>query len=304
MVTWSAWVMFHILVIVLMILDLFVFSGKNKTISFRQSMALSAFWIFLALAFNTYIYFWLGKQPALEFLTGYVIEKSLSVDNLFVFLLIFSYFKVPAESQRLVLLWGIIGAQVMRAVFILAGVAVLAKYHWVIYIFGVILIISGIKLFTEKDKEVHPEDNPVLKFFKRFFKVTPNYHGKKFWIKESGQWVATPLMVVLIAIETTDLIFAVDSIPAILAITKDPFIAYTSNIFAILGLRALYFALHHLMGRFHLLHYGLGIILIYVGCKMLLESVIHIPIIVSLGIICSVLTISIVASWYVPADKK
>jgi tellurite resistance protein TerC len=232
-----------------------------------------------------------------------VIEKSLSVDNLFVFLLIFSYFKVPAESQRVVLLWGIIGAQLMRAIFILLGVALLSKYHWVIYIFGLILVYSGIKLFMEKDKEVHPDDNPVLKFFKKFFKVTNIYHGKKFWVKESGQWVATPLMVVLIVIETTDLIFAVDSIPAILAITKDPFIAYTSNIFAILGLRALYFSLHHLMGRFHLLHYGLGIILVFVGLKMLLESVIHVPIVVSLGIISLILTVSIIASWYIPEKK-
>lgn len=300
----STWVIFNLFIATLLILDLVVLNNKNKEMSFKQALLLSGFWISLALIFNVGIYFWYGKEKALEFLAGYVVEESLSIDNLFVFLLIFSYFKVPQQYQRKVLTWGIFGAVIMRAIFILAGAALLERFHWLMYIFGSFLVFSGIKLFFESEKEINPMDSVVIKTFKKFFKVTSDYHGNRFWVKEAGKWVATPLFIVLIVIETTDLIFAVDSIPAVLAITKDPFIVYSSNIFAVLGLRALYFALAGLMSLFHLLHYGLGVVLVFVGAKMLSESFIHIPIVVSLGVIVVVLATSIVLSLFIPCKKK
>ncbi len=301
----QVWLWFNVFVVAMLVLDALVLSPANKTPTMRRALGVTAFWVGLALAFNVGIYFWLGKQSALEFLTGYVIEQSLSVDNLFVFLLIFSYFKVPAQYQRKVLLWGIIGAQLMRAIFIFAGVALLNHFHWLIYIFGVFLVFSGVKLFTEKDKEIHPEQNPMLKLLRRCIPVTKDYRESKFLVKEEGKLWATPLLVVLLVIETTDLIFAVDSIPAILAITKDPFIVYTSNIFAILGLRAMYFALSGLMNVFHHLHYGLGVVLVFVGIKMLTETFWHIPIGIALGFIALTLTVCVVTSIvYPPKDKK
>ncbi len=298
------WIIFNVAVFLLLLLDAFVLSPMDKPVTMKRALSLTAFWIALALMFNVLIFFWLGRTSALEFLTGYVIEQSLSVDNLFVFLLIFAYFKVPSEYQRKILFWGVIGAQVMRAVFILAGVALLNKFHWLIYIFGAFLVYSGIKLFTEKDKEVEPEKNPAIKLVKRIMPVTNDYDGGHFMVRKNGILHATPLLIVLVVIETTDLVFAVDSIPAILAITKDPFIVYTSNIFAILGLRAMYFALKGLMDVFHHLHYGLGVILIFVGFKMLTEHFIHIPIAVALGFIALAITVSILTSLKFPAEKK
>jgi len=262
----------------------------------KEALGWSVFWVALALLFNLAIYFWKGPQLGLEFLTGYLIEKSLSVDNIFVFVLIFSYFQIPALYQHKVLFWGIVGALVFRALFIFTGLVLIEKFHWVIYIFGFFLIASGIKLALEKNKEIHPDKNPVLKLFRKLIPVSKTHHGGLFFIRENAKWLATPLFIVLLVIETTDIIFALDSIPAILAVTKDPFIVYSSNAFAILGLRALYFALGGLMKLFYYLHYGLAAILIFVGGKMLLADFIKIPIGIALGIIASILVLSILLS--------
>jgi tellurite resistance protein TerC len=225
-----------------------------------------------------------------------LLEKSLSVDNIFVFIMIFAYFRVPALYQHKVLFWGILGALIMRAIFIAAGVTLIQQFHWVIYIFGAFLVLTGIKMATQKDKEIHPEKNPVLKLFRRFMPVTERYEDSRFFVKKGRRWFATPLFVVLLVVETTDVIFAVDSIPAILAITIDPFIVYTSNVFAILGLRALYFALAGIMQLFHYLAYGLAAILVFVGIKMLLADIYKLPIAVALGVVAGILLISVVAS--------
>jgi len=277
-------------------LDLGVFHRKAHVIKIKEALLWSAFWIGLSLLFNLGIYFWRGPETALEFLTGYLIEKSLSVDNIFVFLLIFSYFRVPSLYQHKVLFWGILGALVMRAIFIATGVTLIQKFHWIIYIFGAFLILTGIKMALQKDKKIHPERNPVLRLFRRYMPVTDDYKDDKFFVKRAGHYLATPLFVVLLVVETTDIIFAVDSIPAILAITLDPFIVYTSNVFAILGLRALYFALAGIMQLFHHLHYGLSAILVFVGVKMLLADIYKIPVGIALGVIASILLISVIAS--------
>jgi len=277
-------------------LDLGVFHRKAHVIKFKEALAWSAIWIALALIFNVGIYFWRGPETALEFLTGYLIEKSLSVDNLFVFLLIFSYFGMPPLYQHKVLFWGILGALIMRAIFIATGVTLIRKFHWVIYIFGVFLILTGIRIALQKDKEIHPERNPVLRLLRRFMPITERYEDGRFLVKREGQYLATPLLIVLLVVETTDIIFAVDSIPAILAITLDPFIVYTSNVFAILGLRALYFALAGIMQLFHRLHYGLAVILVFVGIKMILADIYKIPVGVALGVVASILLISVIAS--------
>ena len=280
----------------LLALDLGVFHRKAHEVKIKEALVWSAVWICLALAFNLGIFFWRGKQVALEFLTGYLVEKSLSVDNIFVFLLIFSFFKVPSEYQHKVLFWGIVGALLMRAALIFAGVALLTKFHWIIYIFGGFLVLTGIKMAIQKDKEIHPERNPMLRLFKRLMPVTESYEGSKFFVRNAGRLLATPLFVVLLFVESTDLVFAVDSIPAILAITTDTFIVYTSNVMAILGLRALYFALAGVMRLFHYLHYGLSAILVFVGIKMIMVDFYKLPILTSLGIIIAILTISVVAS--------
>jgi len=277
-------------------LDLGVFHRKAHVIKFKEALAWSAIWIALALIFNVGIYFWRGPETALEFLTGYLIEKSLSVDNLFVFLLIFSYFGMSPLYQHKVLFWGILGALIMRAIFIATGVTLIRKFHWVIYIFGVFLILTGIRIALQKDKEIHPERNPVLRLLRRFMPITERYEDGRFLVKREGQYLATPLLIVLLVVETTDIIFAVDSIPAILAITLDPFIVYTSNVFAILGLRALYFALAGIMQLFHRLHYGLAVILVFVGIKMILADIYKIPVGVALGVVASILLISVIAS--------
>jgi len=297
------WIGFNLFVVLMLAIDLFVLHRKAHEVEFKEALTFSCICVGLAIAFNIGIYFWRGHHDALTFLTGYLIEQSLSVDNLFVFLLILSYFRVPVAYQHEVLFWGILGALVMRLIFILAGVALIEKFHFIIYVFGAILIFSGIKLAFEKDKEVHPEHNPVLKLFRRMMPVTENYEGQKFFIRRAGRLFATPLFVVLIAIETTDVIFAVDSVPAVLAITRDSFIVYTSNVFAILGLRSMYFVLAKVMKLFHHLHYGLSIILIFVGIKMLIADIFEIPIVASLLFVVLTLAASVIASLAWPSKK-
>ena len=290
------WVGFNVFVLAMLALDLGVFHRKSHEVRFKEAMAWTGVWVVLALIFNAAVYYWWGAQAGLEFLTGYLIEKSLSIDNVFVFLLIFSYFKVPSKYQHEVLFWGILGALIFRASFIAVGITLLEHFHWLVYVFGAFLVFTGVKLALEKDKEIHPERNPVLRLFRRIMPVTEQYEEGKFFVRKNGRTWATPLFVVLLVIETTDVIFAIDSIPAILAITKDPFIVYTSNVFAILGLRALYFALAGIMRLFHHLHYGLAVILGFVGIKMILSDIYKIPIVVSLGFILSALALSIIAS--------
>ena len=242
------------------------------------------------------IYFWKGPVKALEFLTAYLIEEALSVDNLFVFLLIFTYFRVERLYQHRVLFWGILGAIVMRAIFIGMGVALITKFHWIIYLFGALLIYTGINMAVQRDREIHPEKNPLLKLFRRWMPVTENYEGGKFFVKRRGKIMATPLFVVLLLVETTDLVFAVDSIPAVLAISQDPLIVYTSNVFAIMGLRSIFFALAGIIQLFQYLQYGLSVILVFVGLKMVVSDFYKIPVGVALGVVAGVLAISVVAS--------
>jgi len=291
------WVIFNAFVLLMLALDLGVFHKKLHVVSVKEALIWSGIWIFLSLCFNGFIYFTFGETKALEYFTGYVIEKALSVDNIFVFVLIFSFFKVPAIYQHKVLFWGIIGALIMRVIFIFAGVALLEKFHWTIYLFGAILIYTGIKMLLDREKKIEPEKNPVIKFFKKIIPTTNEFHEDKFFIKRQNKNYATPLFVVLIMIEITDLIFAVDSIPAILAVTKDHFIVYTSNVFAILGLRSLYFALADIIERFKYLAVGLAIILVFVGVKMVIIDIYKIPIHYSLIVILFVLSISIVISF-------
>jgi tellurite resistance protein TerC len=308
------WVLFNLFVLAMLVLDLGVFHRRAHVVRFKEALAWSAFWISLAAAFAILVYFWRGSQPTLEFTTGYLIELSLSVDNLFVFLVLFTYFKVPAEHQYGVLFWGIVGALVMRAVFIVAGVALINRFHFIIYIFGAFLVYTGFKLAFQDETEVHPEHNPVLKLVRRWFPMTNDYVGDRFFVVRDGVRFATPLLAVLVVVETTDLLFAVDSIPAILAITRDPFIVYTSNVFAILGLRSMYFALAGMLELFHHLNYGLAAILTFVGVKMLLSNeglevwgiplYVKIPIHVSLIVVASLLALSILTSVVFPEKKK
>jgi len=287
------WILFNVFVLLMLALDLGVFHRQSKKVSFKEAMTWSVVWITLALVFNGWIYYSMGEKPAVEFLTGYLVEKSLSVDNIFVFVLLFSFFKVPEEYQHRVLFWGVIGALVLRAIFIAVGAVLIAKFHWIIYVFGVFLVYTGYKMFKKSAADMHPEDNPMVKWFIKSGKVTNEYHGKKFFVNINGKRLATPLFLCLLSIEFTDLIFAVDSIPAIFAITNDPFIVYTSNVFAILGLRSLYFALEGIITKFPYLRYGLAIILIFIGCKMLLLDLYKMPIAVSLGFIAVVITLSV-----------
>lgn len=296
---------FNIFVIIMLLLDLGLFQRREHVIRIKEALGWSAFWIFLSLLFNVGLYFWQGRDVALQFLTGYLIEKSLSVDNLFVFLMLFSYFKVPAKYQHKVLFWGILGALVMRGILIAVGVVLISKFHWILYVFGLFLVVTGIRMgFQKETAELHPEQNIVVRFFKKFVPVTPGYHGSSFFIKKDGRYFATLLFIVLIVVETTDLLFALDSIPAIFAITTDPFIVYTSNVFAILGLRALYFALAGLMDLFHYLKIGLSVVLTFVGLKMLLVDVFPIPIGIALAIIAGVIILSVAASLYWPSKKE
>jgi tellurite resistance protein TerC len=297
------WILFNAFVLLMLALDLGVFHRKNHEVSVKEALTWTFIWITLALVFNAIIYYWKGQQQALEFFTGYLVEKALSIDNIFVFIMIFTYFQVPSKYQHKVLFWGILGALVMRVIFIFAGVALIQKFHLTIYIFGALLIYTGYKMFYHNNLKIEPDKNPVIRFFKRFIPVTSEMHEDKFFVKLEGKRFATPLFLVLILIETTDLIFAVDSIPAILAITQDQFIVYTSNVFAILGLRSLYFALAGIVHRFWLLSYGLAVVLIFVGLKMLLIDLYKIPIEWSLLFIATTITASVLLSFKIPKTK-
>lgn len=277
-------------------IDLGIFNKKNKEVSYKQALLMSGFWISLAMIFNAGIFYYMGKQKGLEFFTGYLLEYSLSVDNIFVFVVLFTYFNVPKKYQHKVLFWGIIGAIVLRGLLIAAGATLILKFHWIIYIFGIFLIFTGLKMAFQKGDSVDPSRNAIVKLFRKFFSVTPRYIKGSFFIRSKAKTYATPLFIVLIIVETTDLVFAFDSIPAILSITQDAFIVFTSNAFAILGLRSLYFALAKFMDMFQFLKYGLSIILIFIGVKMLLTEIYPIPIIISLIILVIILSISIIAS--------
>lgn len=290
------WIGFILFVFLMLALDLGVFHRKAHVIKIKEALLLSIFWISLAIMFNIGIYLWSGEQKALEFLTGYVMEKALSVDNLFVFLMIFSYFHVPSIYQHKILFWGILGALIMRAIFIATGIALIEKFHVVIYIFGAFLIITGIKMAFQDDKKIEPEKNPLLRYFRKVIPVTESYEEDKFFVKRAGKYFATPLFIVLIVIESTDILFAVDSIPAVLAVTTDPFIVYTSNVFAILGLRALYFALAGVMPMFYYLNYGLSAILTFVGTKMLISDYYKVPTTISLGVVAGILVTAVIFS--------
>ena len=290
------WIGFNLFVLALLALDLGVFHRQAHEVGFKEAATWSGVWIALALCFNLGIWNWFGEQKAIEFLTGYLIEKSLSVDNIFVIALLFSYFAVPARYQHRVLFWGILGALVLRAIFIAAGAALLAQFHWIIYLFGAFLIVTGLKMAFTSEKGLEPEKNPVLRLVRKLMPVTDQYHGQNFFVRQNGVRFATPLFLVLVLVEATDLIFAVDSIPAIFAVTTDPFIVYTSNVFAILGLRSLYFLLAGVMHKFVYLKLGLAAILVFVGVKMLIVGVYKISGVASLAIIASLLSISIGAS--------
>lgn len=298
------WIGFILFILLLLALDLIVFHRKSHEESLKEALIWSAVWISIALIFNYVVYHFFGKDKGLEFLTGYLIEKALSVDNLFVFIMLFSMFGVEPKYQHKVLFWGIIGALLMRAVFIFAGVALINRFHWIIYIFGAFLIYTGLKMLWHKDEGIHPEKNPIVRFFKKVFPVTHEMHADKFFIRINHKTFATPLFVVLIVVEVTDLIFATDSIPAILAISHDPFIIFSSNVFAILGLRALYFALAGITKYFYYLKYGLSAILVFVGLKMSISHFYEFPIVGSLLIILSILIVAILISVFFPPSKE
>jgi tellurite resistance protein TerC len=297
------WILFNLFVLAMLALDLGVANRRSHRVGFREALAWSGVWIALAAAFAVLEFFWHGRAEALQFVTGYVIELSLSVDNLFLFLLIFRYFKVADEHQHKVLFWGILGALLMRGVFIMAGVGLIRRFSWITYGFGALLVYSGLKLLRRGQTEIHPEKNPVLRLFQRVLPVTKEYVGGQFFTRRDGL-SATPLLVVLLVVETTDILFAVDSIPAVLAITLNAFVVYTANVFAILGLRTMYFALAGMMDRFHYLHYGLSTVLILIGVKMLGAHYVDIPIEWALTIVLIVLGTSIAASLAHPQQKR
>jgi len=299
-----AWFGFLAVVGLMLAIDLGIFHRHAHIVSLREAAIWSVVWVVVALLFNLVILFWMGKREALEFLTGYLVEKALSADNIFVFAVLFNYFAVPPAYRHRVLFWGVLGAIVMRFAFIMAGAALLKKFHWVVYIFGIIVILSGIKLLRQRDGQVDPEKNPVIQLARRFLPLTPHYVGQQFVVRDDGRFVFTPLALVLLAVETTDVVFAVDSVPAIFAITRDPFIVFTSNICAILGLRALYFVLEGVMKLFRYLDEGLAIILVFIGIKMLLSEVYPIPVGLSLGFVLLVLTITIVLSLWAERRER
>jgi len=300
------WVGFNLFVLAMLALDLGVFHRKSHAVSGKEALTWSLVWISLSLVFNAIIYFFWDRmmpqssytnmEAALAFFTGYLIEKSLSVDNIFVFILIFSFFGVPAAYQHRVLFWGILGALLMRGALIAVGAALLEQFHWIIYLFGAFLIFTGIRMARHQEEEIHPDQNPVVKLFRKIMPVTENFEKDKFFIRRAGKIVATPLFLILLIVESTDLVFAVDSIPAIFAVTREPFIVYTSNVFAILGLRALYFLLANVMDKFQYLKLGLSAVLTFIGIKMVIVDLYHIPVGLSLAIVASILTISILAS--------
>jgi tellurite resistance protein TerC len=307
---WIFWIVFNAFVLVMLALDLGVFHRRKDVVGLRQAIGWTALWITLAGGFAVLIYFFghtmVGRsapgnpQLSLEFVTGYLVELSLSVDNLFVFLLIFRYFHVPRSLQHVVLFWGVLGALIMRAIFIAAGVTLLNRFHWIVYCFGGILIYSGIKLLRQHKAKINPESNPLLRGFRKLFRVTRDYESDRFFVRRGALRYATPLAVVLVVVETTDLLFAVDSIPAVLAVTREPFIVYTSNVFAILGLRSLFFALAGMIEAFHFLHYGLAVILIMIGVKMLISEHVQVPTMAALAAVAGVLIVAVVLSLIFP----
>ncbi len=297
-----SWVLFNVFIISMILLDLF--AHKKPKMGIKQALIWSSFWIGLAFAFNILIYFTHGPQAALEFLTGYLIEESLSLDNLFIFLLIFEHFKTPEEQLHRVLFWGVLGAIVMRAIFIFGGIALVSHFHWLFYIFGAFLVFMGVQMFFQKEKNISLENNRLLQFLKNFLPMTSDYRKDRFFVFEANRWHATPLFVVLLAVETADIVFAIDSIPAILAITLDPFIVYTSNIFAILGLRSLFFALSAFLKLLHYLHYALGSILAFVGVKMLIAPWFKVPIAITLAFVVCSITVTALLSIYFPKDNE
>jgi tellurite resistance protein TerC len=299
-----SWILFNIGVIVMLVLDLKVFHKEAHEVKFKEAIGFSIFWILLALLFAAFIHHWHGPAASMEFIAGYLIEKSLSVDNLFVFIMIFNFFHIPPRLQHTILFWGILGALIMRAMFIIVGVALIQKFSWIIYIFGGFLIYTGFKMAFKAESQIDPEKNPVFRLAQRFLPITTQHVDDKFMVKIDGKRFFTPLFIVLLVVEASDLVFAVDSIPAILAISKDPFIVYTSNVFAILGLRALYFALAGLINIFHYLKYGLACILVFVGAKMIVSHFVAIPIAVALGAVALILAASIGASLLFPQKPE
>jgi tellurite resistance protein TerC len=295
------WTAFTLFVLAMLAVDLFVFHREAHEVRPREAAAWSVVWVALALIFGVGMHAWVGRDAALEYFTGYVIEKALSVDNIFVFVLIFSYFRVPAQYQHRVLFWGVLGALVMRGIMIAAGAYLIARFHWILYVFGAFLVLTGIRMAMHRDEALHPEHNPVIRLIRRLMPVSADYAGQKFFTRDTaGRLAATPLFVVLALVETTDLIFAVDSIPAIFAVTQDPFIVYSSNVFAILGLRALYFLLADIIQRFHYLKFGLSAVLVFVGAKMLIADFYKVPVGLSLLVIVGVLAVATAASWLWP----
>lgn len=292
----TLWISFNMFVLLMLALDLGVFHRKSKEVKIKEALLWTCLWISLAFVFNVFVYYQFGEEKAFEFFTGYLIEKSLSVDNIFVIILIFSYFNVPSSYQHKVLFWGILGALVLRVIFILAGVELIHKFHWVIYIFGAFLVYTGIRITTQGDIKIDPDKNPLVKLVRKIFPVTSAFEGDQFFVRREGALWATPLFLVVIVIEATDLVFAVDSIPAILSISEDAFIVYTSNVFAILGLRSLYFAVAGIEKYFIYLKYGLSAILIFVGLKMCLTDIYKVPIEISLAFIVLTLAMSVLAS--------
>ncbi len=307
---WLFWVLFNAFVVAMLLLDLGVFHRKAHVVRFKEALSWTLVWIALAGIFAVLVYFYghhmtadwkrPNSQLALEFLTGYLIEESLSVDNLFIFLLIFRHFAVPKQNQHKVLFWGILGALIMRAIFIAAGVTLIRRFEWIIYLFGAFLVYTGLRLMFQREMSVDPKDSRVLRWFRKIVRVTHDYESDHFLVRRSEGWFATPLMLVLVLVESTDVLFATDSIPAVLAVTRDPFIVYTSNVFAVLGLRSLYFALAGMMDVFHYLHYGLAVILMFIGAKMLVSHYYPVPIHVALDVVAGVLAVSVGASLVFP----
>jgi len=300
----TGWIAFLVFLVIMLALDLGIFNRKSHDINYKEALLWSGIWVSLAVLFNIGVFHFAGHEKGMEFLTGYLLEKALSVDNIFVFVLLFSYFNVSKKYQHKVLYYGIVGALLMRGLLIALGAALIIKFHWVLLIFGAFLVFTGIKMAVQKDEKVEPEKNPIVKFFKKIFPVSQNYEKDKFFIKKKTGLLATPLFIVLIVVETTDLVFAFDSIPAILAITQDTFIVFTSNAFAILGLRSLYFALAGFMDKFKYLRIGLAIILVFIGVKMLIADFFPISVGISLAVLLLVLTVSILASVFVKRKSE
>jgi tellurite resistance protein TerC len=304
------WVAFNALILTLLALDLGVFHKKGHAVGMREALTWSAIWVSLAVCFGLGIWWQLGREPALEFFAGYLVEEALSVDNLFVFILIFGYFKVPPAYQHRVLFWGILGALVMRGAMIATGALLLERFHWIIYVFGAFLVVTGIRMALQDDSEIEPEANPILRLLRRYIPVTTHFNGDRFFVRQAPRpgdavrRMATPLFVVLVLVETTDVVFALDSIPAIFGVTRDPFLVYSSNVFAILGLRSMYFVLAGVIGKFHLLRYGLSLVLAFVGVKMLLSELYKIPIGIALGTVALILVGSVVLSLVIPPRER